>query len=526
MLYRPEKGNMWDTSIVFHHGRYYLFSMYESEDETENSRRLGTSANNVWCAVSENGVVWTDVGAVIKDQPFVVWKMFVRKLGDRFAMNHGSFSNTPGHGNDTLYFWQSKDLVSWQFLGLDKGSHPDPRWYDVRGRWDHMYMLPDEHGRGYHGYCVATTCEEYPYHSCGLVHSEDGCSWEVLPPVVIDWKGMPQFPGFEVGGCEKEAGKYYLIGGLGKYAGSDGYGVYTLVSDHWNGPFRPDAEAYRLCGSSGYSGVDGVQWLASLGRGRNGELLITNYLTDYTHTSGTAWGCRGHVWFLPIKKAVIDEHGHLHMGYWRQNDLLKGRQITPAAATLVYPTGGQQSHAELLQTDGSEITIETSAGSGASFQSAAWRTDRYAIVALGDRMDLEKGVVMEGSLEIVPQDKWRPSRTGFYFEETPASGTYLLLEAGHARWRKAEIGVVRWGSGLDIDVRDTTQYGCATVSGLDVGKIHTFRVLYRKNMFEVYVDDLLVQTFITSQSPTGRIGLIAQNARCAFWDVHLWEMVL
>ena len=77
-----------------------------------------------------------------------------------------------------------------------------------------------------------------------------------------------------------------------------------------------------------------------------------------------------------------------------------------------------------------------------------------------------------------------------------------------------------------MDVRDTTQSGCATVTGLDVGTPHTFRVLYRKNMFEVYVDDLLVQTFITSQSATGRIGFIVQNARCDFRDVRLWKMAL
>ena len=142
---------MWDTSIVFHQDRYYLFSMYESEGETENSRKLGTSANNMWCAVSENGVVWKDIGAVIKDQPFRVWKMFVRKLGDKFIMNHGSYRGQEGTAQDTLYFWESRDLLTWRFLGHEKRSHPDARWYNTGGRWDHMYMIPDDNNGGYLG---------------------------------------------------------------------------------------------------------------------------------------------------------------------------------------------------------------------------------------------------------------------------------------------------------------------------------------------------------------------------------------
>ena len=45
-------------------------------------------------------------------------------------------------------------------------------------------------------------------------------------------------------------------------------------------------------------------------------------------------------------------------------------------------------------------------------------------------------------------------------------------------------------------------------------------------MFEVYVNDLLAQSFITASQPTGRIGFIAQNARSEFNNIRIWQMAL
>lgn len=517
MLYRPPNGNMWDTSIVYHEGKYYLFSMYETEEETENTCLTEDPANNMWCAISDDGVIWRDVGRVIQDQPFTVWKMFVRRLGDRFVMNHGSHSRLPGHGNDTLYFWESDDLLNWRLSSEQGQTHPDPRWYKVEGRWDHMYMLPDEVSGGYLGYCVATPHERYPYAACGMQHSTDGVHWQVLPPPVIEWGSTPAPPMFEVGGCERVDGKYYLIGGAFGYGDGHGYGVYTLVSDHWNGPFRPDSQAYRLCGASGYSGVIGVQWLASFGRGRDNELLITNYLTDGVKNYSRFWGRFGWVWFLPIKKAIIDPDGHLRMGYWRDNERLKGESLTPGRVALIYP---QTAGSHLTQIDAS-IALD----SNGEVADANPHGDEYAAAVLDESFDLETGIVVEGTLTINACHKFRPSKAGFYFEETATSGTYLLLEAGDPRRRRSDIGGVEWGAQPRIEQRDITQYGAATVTGITNQQEHRFRIFYRHNIFELYIDDLLMQTFITANPPTGRFGFVVLNARCVYSDVRIWRMI-
>src|SRR5688572_23234452 len=114
MLYRPRDGAMWDPSMIYHDGRYFLFSMYETAEETASSREAGTRWTDVWCAVSDDGVHWDDVGSVIREQPLYVMKMFVRRLGDRFVMNFGSSSETPAFHNDTLRFWESDDLLTWR----------------------------------------------------------------------------------------------------------------------------------------------------------------------------------------------------------------------------------------------------------------------------------------------------------------------------------------------------------------------------------------------------------------------------
>jgi hypothetical protein len=513
---------MWDTSIVYSDGRYFLFSMYDATDfELEDSHGLFSRDTHVWCAVSDDGVRWRDVGPVIRDQPSIVMKMFVRKLGDRFVMNYGSSRapiGTAEWDNDTLRLWESDDLLDWRPLGEERDLHPDPRWYRPGGRWDHMYMLPDDVSGGYLGYCVATPNERYPYASCGLLQSDDGSQWRVLPPPVVEWGDTPELPMFEVGGCEREAGRYYLIGGAALYGGNTGYAVYTLVSDHWNGPFRPDPEAFRLCGTSGYSGAVGAQWLASFARGVDDELLVTNYLTEDMENRYDYGISRRSVWFLPVKKAVIEADGHLRMGYWPANESLKGVPLDPGSARLVYSIDDRG----VLTQEAGRVTID----SGAHRSNPLYPRDDHAVAVLDSVLDLEVGVVVEGTLTIDAHGFSRPAKAGFFFEEGGASGTYLLLEAGDPRWRISEIGGIAWEPSLRFEPRDVTSHGAATVTGITNQHEHRFRILCRRSMFELYIDDFLVQSYVTGGPPSGRIGFVVRNGRCLFADLRIWRMDL
>jgi hypothetical protein len=52
MLYRPEKGAMWDPSVIWHDGKYYAFMMYNKEG------REGLKAKHCLLASSTDGVHW------------------------------------------------------------------------------------------------------------------------------------------------------------------------------------------------------------------------------------------------------------------------------------------------------------------------------------------------------------------------------------------------------------------------------------------------------------------------------------
>ena len=240
MLYKPSQGIFKDNCVFFHEGRYYLFSMYSALDGNHDDRN---GYNHVWQAVSDDGVHWRDAGPVIS-APFLVWAMGVWQAGNRFYLNHGSFS---GAGTqNVLRFWESPDLRNWTYMGEDADLSPDPRWYDPESRFDCMDVIStEENGRTcYHGIASGPG---------GWLRSDDGVRWEGRPPSRFEFGSLQpagDYP-FEIAGWLPIDGKIYVLGSRPVYAGNRGYCVYTLTGASVNGPFRPDAGAYRLSGHTG-----------------------------------------------------------------------------------------------------------------------------------------------------------------------------------------------------------------------------------------------------------------------------------
>ncbi|MBL9215339.1 MAG: hypothetical protein JNG83_07680 [Opitutaceae bacterium] len=476
MIFRPDKGSMWDPSVIWHEGRYYAFMMYDTEGD------------DAYCllATSRDGVHWENEGTIVdehaRENGASFFKCFVAKIGDKFIMNHGvgRFQGGRQLPQDTMRFHQSKDLRHWEYI---TSTHPDPRWYR-RDRWDHMYMLPKEEGRpeaGFWGYVVAVPKEGFDLPA--MKQSVDGLSWEVLPPAKTEWGDTPPINHLEYGGCERIGGKYYLIGGTFRYMGSQGYSVFTLVSDGPRGPFRPDAEAYRLCGTTGKP----LTWAAAWVRG-NGELLVSNY-TSMEHGKPAPW-------LLPLRKPIVDAAGHLRLGWWPGNEALKG---------------------ERLALGRGEVALD---GRG--------RSGRPGVVYLDRNFDLGQGVVIEGTIRARAAPggpaSARPA-AGFVIEEQPRQAMALQLGIGSAGDRETHIGRLTddAAGGAVFVSEDVTGQGCATVNGIDDGRTHTFRLLCRQRMFELYVDDLLVQTYVY-QAGSGRLGFLADGSQAEFAELRAWAM--
>jgi len=492
MIYHPVTGAMWDPSIIWHEGMYYAFMMYSRD--TNN----GLEAEHCLLAVSADGVHWRDESIVLEERErekgYRFFKCSVGRCGDRFIMSHGVLRTKEG-AQDILRFYESFDLRHWTYLF---SSSPDPRWYktasDKWHRWDAMYILPKEEDNpqgGFWGYLVSAP-RSGDADGVGMMESPDGRTWEVLPPAPFDWQGLPACPSaIEYGGCERIEGKYYLIGGYPEYLDQKGYSMFTFIAENPKGPFVPDQPAFRLCGCShklpGRDPLGHITWLAAWCRGK-GELLISNYAS----VSGS-----GDPWLLPFRKPFIDADHHLRLGWWKGNENLKG---------------------DVLSLKSSSLLLDHNTASGTSTYNHTY-LDPYLDLSFTE----DTGVVLEGYIRA--RATGSVPAAGIMIAEGPSQAMAVLLGIGKPDTRVTNIGRLVMDHETNFEVLDVTGKYCATVTGIEEDKRHFFRLLIRIGLFELYIDDKLMQTFFYKPG-NARIGLVAHNATAQLSDLKAWRMSL
>ena len=474
MIYRPATGALWDPSVFWHAGKYYAVMMYNPDGPHGLQGTCGLIAH------SEDGVHW-EHGWTVTPEPLAphgghFYKPFIARIGERFVMNHGVLQ--PHGWQDTLRYYESMDLRNWTYLG---SNSPDPRWYDPTGRWDHMYVLPKDEAdpaKGYYGYPVATSRPGLP-RGCGMCETVDGRSWTILPPPELDWGDVPP-KDLEIGGVERVGGKYAMIGGHADFANGNGYLMYSLVADAPRGPFRPDPRAHRLCGNlTRVADTVGHHWsvayLAAWARGRGGEKLISNYAADL---SG--------IWMLPLRKPVFED-GCLRLGWWRENDRLRG---------------------EHLPIPNPSRTLEAANSRVARRLDVEW--------------DRRVGLVLEGRLTVTPAGA--APAAGIAFPGREGRWLELRLELGPPDGRCTRIGW--WDPNSGFAAADVIGRGCASVAGIRGDVQHAFRLLLRNGLFELYVNDLLVQTYFLNEHWDGTLGFLSLDAVARFASLRAWRMSL
>ena len=113
---------------------------------------------------------------------------------------------------------------------------------------------------------------------------------------------------------------------------------------------------------------------------------------------------------------------------------------------------------------------------------------------------------------------------GLYLEERSPGGRHGTAALLHT-CRLSEIGTIRLDDNARFDVEDRVGYGCATVAGITPGAACSFRLLFRKDMFELYLNDLLVQTYRVNGA-TGRVGFVVRDGQATFDNLRAWRMNL
>jgi hypothetical protein len=102
----------------------------------------------------------------------------------------------------------------------------------------------------------------------------------------------------------------------------------------------------------------------------------------------------------------------------------------------------------------------------------------------------------------------------------------VLLGLCSPEARQTHIGRLNIHNGeCQFDSEDVTGRLSATVTGLTPGRVHRFRLLTRLSLFELYIDDRLMQTYF--YRPTGgKLGFVAHGAQLDVGDLKAWRMSL
>jgi hypothetical protein len=233
----------------------------------------------------------------------------------------------------------------------------------------------------------------------------------------------------------------------------------------------------------------------------------------------------GETWLPPLKKAIVDPKGHLRLGYWKGNDALHGTlaKVDISECRKVYPIGEKGDCRVIAGSNRLELQAQPE-------ENSLLRLNvRRTVAVLDGRFDCAKGIVLEGTLQTTCRDRRLVAPTaGFYLEEKDGEGTAILLRSQG----QTEIGRLTLGDRGAFCSEDVIGPGCAAPAGVVPHQSHTFRLFVRKNMFELYLDELLVQTFNTTHNPNTvgqipqRIGFVAENGQATFDNVKVAPMTL
>jgi len=486
MLFKPLRTKLWDTFILPHDGRFYLF--YLSLD------------TRVWdgygVAISDDLVHWEDHGVVLEadDDVIGMGSGSVWRASNRWILN---ISYLRADVSQRIYFAESDDLLHWRKLPRAIECAPDPRWYEcsadtstTNARWDNIWAEPQEDGT-FWGMVVASG-KDGPAGANGVVGtvtSPDGLHWTAGPPITepcgLVWA--------EVSCHFTFANRHYLLVGANACLGArvdpvytatgKAGGMYVMMADNLHGPYRfVDDDPLLLGCRNAPAGWLYIPTYYGRVMAVDGEYLL------YHH-----WLPRDNcvdAWLGTVKVLREEAPGRLALHYWSGNDRLTGPLLfdLAQAGEPDAPFPQARPTARCRCEDGT-LTAETGATALLYYSFSAGYRDGVVI-------DAEMAVAGDGA-------------AGLFFgvageDDNPYDGVACLYNMR---------GLVEFGRVLRTVTGPTFCPENAVACPVRPGDTARWRVLLRGEFIEVYCDDMLMQCFGFSAMPAKNIGFFVEQAQ-------------
>ena len=426
--------------------------------------------NNVWLATSYDGVHFKDYGCVVEDFPDFIWAMKVYRGAHAFYMNSGSFSKSGKQA--VLKFWSSQDLYNWKYCPELDIEAPDSAADSSRLDCMNVVKYKDK----YYGYATG----QYSF-----LTSDDGATWKSHKSN-INYSPFPEYNkalgGFEVADCIELDDRFYMFcGGFG-HLGMSGYGVYVYTSETPDGTFTPCLPHYRINGTS-------KRWVNMWERffQKDGEYLAHNYMYNgYSYEKGNV--------FLPPVKKLKKTDCKLCLEWWDANNALYGNIYSCCDSLISRSPAYDVFHGEANECEFSRM------------------------------LELPESTIIDFKITLASNSFVKYSAGGIFLGENEKCGSAVIFDT----YGKCEIARIE--DSKIHSVEDTIGFGSTAPYYFDSGKTYSLRILIKDGMFEVYVNNLYLQTFNNAHTPENiskpflKFGAISARNECTLSDIKIHNM--
>ena len=215
-------------------------------------------------------------------------------------------------------------------------------------------------------------------------------------------------------------------------------------------------------------------------------------------------------WSGPPLRIFEPAPGSLALRYWEGCEALKGQLL----ASAIHPADFQNASRGAPVTRWT-LTAEGISAKGHGGQALLWTQARNGAAEGTSHTDLRDGRILELTL-------------------TCTSGVAAGIVVGH-RQGQGLTGIVcnfdrhelesgslfpTHASSLDFEVDDTK-----SMPVLEYGKRLRLKLLFRKEFFELFIDDQLAQAFVQKEKLNNQcVGFYAERSDVEFREIKLWAM--